>query len=122
VPHAGIAPYVSAMDVLAAPSQTTPRWKEQFGRMTIEAFAAGVPVVGSDSGEIPFVIADAGVVVPEADEAAWAAALGGLIESPAKRAELAARGLDRARALYSWPVVARRAVEFFDLLTDRAAR
>jgi glycosyltransferase involved in cell wall biosynthesis len=122
VPHAGVAPYVNAMDVLAAPSQTTRQWKEQFGRMLVEAFAAGVPVVGSDSGEIPYVIADAGLVAPEADEAAWAAALGGLIESPAKRAELAARGLDRAHALYSWPVVARRAVEFFDSLLDRAAR
>ena len=51
------------MDVMCAPSQTTPKWREQFGRMLIEAFASGVPVVGSDSGEIPFVIDEAGVLV-----------------------------------------------------------
>jgi glycosyltransferase involved in cell wall biosynthesis len=114
VPHAGVPAHLSAMDVLAAPSQTTRRWKEQLGRMLIEAFAAGVPVVGSDSGEIPFVIADAGVVLPEADEAAWAATLTELLESPAKRAELSARGLDRAHERFTWPVVARQHVEFFD--------
>ena len=38
---------LNAMDVLCAPSQTTPRWREQFGRMLIEAFASGVPVVAS---------------------------------------------------------------------------
>src|SRR5579883_2802563 len=67
VGHADVPKYLNAMDVLAAPSQSTPRWKEQFGRMLVEGFAAGVPVVGSDSGEIPYVIGDNGVVVPEAD-------------------------------------------------------
>jgi glycosyltransferase involved in cell wall biosynthesis len=114
VPHAGVPAHLSAMDVLAAPSQTTDRWKEQLGRMLIEGFAAGLPVVGSDSGEIPHVIADAGAVVPEADEAAWASTIAGLLESPARRADLAARGLARAHDRFAWPVVARRQVEFFE--------
>ena len=42
------------------PSRTLPNWKEQFGRVIIEAMACGVPVVGSDSGAIPDVIGDAG--------------------------------------------------------------
>ncbi len=112
--------YVNAMDVLAAPSQTTRRWREQFGRMLIEAFAAGVPVVGSDSGEIPYVIADAGLVVPEADEKAWVNTLSNLLDSPARRADLAGRGLARATR-FSWPVVGRRYVEFFDRLLDGPA-
>src|SRR5205823_5423875 len=56
VRHGEVPQYLNAMDVLVAPSQTTPQWREQFGRMLIEAFACGVPVVGSDSGEIPHVI------------------------------------------------------------------
>ena len=56
--------YLNAMDVLCAPSQTTPRWREQFGRMLIEAFASGVAVIASTSGEIPYVVADAGLLVP----------------------------------------------------------
>ena len=115
VRHADVPAYVNAMDVLAAPSQTARHWREQFGRMLIEAFAAGVPVVGSDSGEIPHVIADAGLVVPEADEDAWVRVLGGLLDSPARRAELAARGLERV-GRFSWSTVGRRTVEFFDRL------
>ena len=49
------------MDVLCAPSQTTARWREQFGRMLIEAFACGVAVIASTSGEIPHVVGDAGI-------------------------------------------------------------
>src|SRR5262249_19558919 len=108
--------HLCAMDVLAAPSQTIPRWREQLGRMLIEAMARGVPVAGSDSGEIPYVIADAGLVLPEADPAAWAAGLAALLESPGRRAELAERGLDRAHALFAWPVIARGHLEFFNEL------
>jgi glycosyltransferase involved in cell wall biosynthesis len=116
VPHARVPDYLNAMDVLAAPSQTTPRWREQFGRMLVEAFACGVPVLGSDSGEIPHVIGDAGVGVGEADRDGWVNALGRLIDSPAERAELSRRGRERAEAHFAWPVVARRHLAFFDEL------
>ena len=114
VPHDSVPEHLNAMDLLLAPSQTTAQWREQFGRMLIEAFACGVPVLASDSGEIPNVVADAGVIVGERDEAGWVRALAELLESPARRAELAARGRDRAHSLYSWPVVARRHLEFFN--------
>jgi glycosyltransferase involved in cell wall biosynthesis len=115
VRHADVPAYVNAMDVLAAPSQTAGHWREQFGRMLIEAFAAGVPVIGSDSGEIPNVIGDAGLVVPEADEDAWVEALGGLLANPARRAGFAARGLERV-GRFSWSSVGRKYIEFFDRL------
>ena len=118
VPHDGVPAHLAAMDLLAAPSQSTPQWCEQLGRMLIEAFACGVPVIGSDSGEIPFVLAGAGVVVGERDEAGWTKALGDLIESPARRAEVAAAGLERAHRRYAWPVVAAAHLAFFDRLRE----
>jgi glycosyltransferase involved in cell wall biosynthesis len=122
VRHAEVPRYLNAMDVLCAPSQTTPRWREQFGRMLVEAFACGVPVIGSDSGEIPHVVGDAGLVIGEANEVGWRAALNELLESPARRAELAARGLERARRRYAWPIVARQYLAFFEeLLGSRCA-
>jgi glycosyltransferase involved in cell wall biosynthesis len=118
VPHGQVPGYLNAMDVLAAPSLTTPRWREQFGRMLVEAMACGVPVMGSDSGEIPHVIGGAGVVVVEGDEDAWRDALNGLIGNAVRRAELSAAGLERARGEFALPVVARRHLDFFDALLE----
>jgi glycosyltransferase involved in cell wall biosynthesis len=119
VAHDEVPAYLNAMDVLCAPSQTTPRWREQFGRMLIEAMACGVPVLASRSGEIPHVVGDAGILLPEDDEGAWAAAVRRVITEPAVRRDLADRGLRRARLDFAWPVIARRHLEFFDGLVAR---
>jgi glycosyltransferase involved in cell wall biosynthesis len=116
VSHSEVPAYLNAMDVLCAPSQTTPLWREQFGRMLIEAMACGVPVLASCSGEIPFVVGEAGLLLPESDAGAWAEALARVIAVDATRRALADRGLIRARTEFAWPVVARRHLEFFDEL------
>ncbi len=79
VAHDDMPQYFRAMDVLVLPSLTTPRWKEQFGRVLLEALACGVPAVGSDSGYIPTLIerTGGGLVFREgeardlADKLAW---------------------------------------------------
>ncbi|HKY04074.1 MAG TPA: glycosyltransferase family 4 protein [Blastocatellia bacterium] len=118
VKHAEVPQYLNAMDVLCAPSQTTRRWREQLGRMLIEAFACGVAVICSRSGEIPNVVGDAGLVIGEKDEAEWAASIDRLIEDTALRSDLAGRGLEHARARYAWPVVARKHLDFFDEIIE----
>jgi glycosyltransferase involved in cell wall biosynthesis len=112
--HDEVAAYLNAGDVLCAPSQTTPHCSEQFGRMIIEAFAAGVTVVGSDSGEIPYVIGDAGIVLGEKDEADWVSTLDHLLSDRVLRSEFAAKGRNRAEEQFAWPVIARQHLEFFD--------
>jgi glycosyltransferase involved in cell wall biosynthesis len=84
--------YLGAMDLLLCPSQTTWSWKEQFGRMLIEAFACGVPVIASDSGEIPIVLGNAGWMVAEKDVEGWGAAIVELLERPGLREDLSRRG------------------------------
>jgi glycosyltransferase involved in cell wall biosynthesis len=122
VGHAEVAAHLNAMDVLCAPSRTTPRWREQFGRMLIEAFACGVPVIASNSGEIPFVVADAGILVDEADADGWRREIARAIDDDVLRGRLAARGRQRALDVYDWTVVARQHVEWFDTLTGHAER
>ncbi len=85
------------IDVLAVPSLTRPNWKEQFGRVLIEAMASGVPVIGSDSGAIPDVIDDAGLITPEGDIAALAEAICKLQQDQSLHKSLAERG--RARII-----------------------
>jgi phosphatidyl-myo-inositol dimannoside synthase len=121
VKHAEVPPYLNAMDMLACPSQTTPIWKEQFGRMQIEGFASGLPVIGSDSGEIPFVLQDTGTVVPEANVNAWTAALGNLIDNTALRQEMASRSRERALQDFAWPVIAKKHLDFFEEMLSKPA-
>ncbi|MEI7686709.1 MAG: glycosyltransferase family 4 protein [Planctomycetota bacterium] len=117
VVHDQVPAYLNAMTVMCAPSQTTANWKEQFGRMVVESFAAGVPFIGSDSGEIPFVVKESGVIVGEKDEQGWTKAIGDLIHSPERCRDFAAKGLERDRNEFAWPVVARQHLDLFERLT-----
>lgn len=116
IDHTHVPDWLNAMSVLAAPSQTTARWREQFGRMIVEALTCGVPVVASDSGEMPFVVGPAGVVVPEGDAEALAAALDRLAGDAASRTSLAACGLARVRETFGWPIVGGAHLRFFEEL------
>ena len=114
VPHDEVPDWLNAMSLLCAPSQTTTAWREQFGRMLIEAMGCGVPVLASDSGEMPFVVGDAGLIASERDASGWAAAIEQLAADVPMRCELSERGLARARSRFAWPTVARAHLDFFD--------
>lgn len=88
-------------DVLVLPSRSAPNWREQFGRALVEAMACAVPVIGSDSGEIPHVIGDAGLVFPEEDWRALADHLRALQRDPVRRASLGQIGRQRALSHFS---------------------
>ena len=118
VKHSEVPRYIGCMDMMVAPSQSAKNWREQFGRMLIEAFACGVPVIGSDSGEIPFVIGDAGKVVRESDVDGWTRAIEELLDKPELRADLRERGLARANN-YSVATIAQKYREFYRWLAER---
>jgi len=100
--------FMNALDVLVLPSHTTHRWKEQFGRVIIEAHACGLPVIGSSSGAIPEVVGDGGIVVPEGDPAQIAGAVRRLIDSPELCSRLGNAGLSAVKLYYTWQRVADR--------------
>jgi glycosyltransferase involved in cell wall biosynthesis len=93
------------LDVLVLPSRSTPTWREQFGRVIVEALWCGVPVVGSDSGEIPWLIGltGGGLTFPEGDREALAERLTRLREQPALRRRLAETGRVAVEELFSVP-------------------
>jgi glycosyltransferase involved in cell wall biosynthesis len=101
--HEDMAGAYSQLDVLVLPSHTTPTWKEQFGRVIVEALWCGVPVVGSDSGEIPWLIelTGGGLVFPEGDSDALRAQLQTLRDSPQLRERLARAGRASVERLFS---------------------
>jgi glycosyltransferase involved in cell wall biosynthesis len=100
--------YLGAMDILVLPSETRPNWKEQFGRVLIEAMACGTCVVGSDSGEIPTLIkaSGGGRVFPEANPGALADVLQQMISDDNRRKAFARVGGAWANNNISLPAVA----------------
>jgi glycosyltransferase involved in cell wall biosynthesis len=106
--------FLKSLDLLVLPSVTIlPLHREQFGRVLVEAMAAGVPVVGSSSGAIPEVIGDAGLVVPEGDPVALARAIDAVLADADLRQRLIERGRRRAAACFDWSVVATQTVDLF---------
>jgi glycosyltransferase involved in cell wall biosynthesis len=115
IPSAQMPAFYRQLDALVVPSRTRPNWKEQFGRVLVEAMACGVPVVGADSGEIPHVIGDAGLVFPEGDAGALRAHLARLLHEPAQRAALAERGRARVLAEYTQGRVAEETYRIYQI-------
>ncbi len=113
VPSLEVPNALRGFDVLVVPSLTRSNWKEQFGRVLVEAMACAVPVVGSDSGEIPNVIGDAGLVTPEGDAAALREALAQLLQNGELRATLARRGRERVLARYTHRHIAEQTAEVY---------
>jgi len=116
VPSGEMPRYLRQMDVLVLPSLTRPNWKEQFGRVLIEAMSCGVPVVGSASGEIPHVVGDAGLIFPEGDAGALRFLLARLLEDAPLRRELGAKGRARVLAHYTQAKVAEETVALYKRL------
>lgn len=124
VPHDAVPDYINVMDTLVLPSETTYEfktltsvgWKEQFGHVLIEAMACQVPVIGSDSGEIPYVIDNSGLVFPEGDYQALADRLSQLIQQPDKQQYLAQKGYERAMQRYTNKALATELLGFYQEL------
>jgi glycosyltransferase involved in cell wall biosynthesis len=113
IPSTAIPAFYRELDVLVLPSLTRPNWKEQFGRVLVEAMASGVPVIGSDSGAIPGVIGDAGLIVPEDDAHALRAALARLQTDFTFRAHLSMLGRERVLAHFTHAHIAAETVAVY---------
>ena len=70
LPAEAMPEFFQSIDILVVPSRTLPNWKEQFGRVIVEAEASGATAIGSNSGEIPEVIGDPNRIFQEADSEA----------------------------------------------------
>ena len=124
VPHDEVSRYINLMNVLVLPSETTYKfktltavgWKEQFGHVLIEAMACKVAVIGSDSGEIPHVIGDVGLVFPEGDATQLSMNLQQLMENSELRAYLARLGYEKAMKQYTNRALARELLDFYQTL------
>jgi glycosyltransferase involved in cell wall biosynthesis len=119
IPSAQMPAYYRQLDALVLPSRTRPNWKEQFGRTLVEAMACGVPVIGSDCGEIPNVIGEAGLIFPEGRIDTLRSYLTQLLHDPDLRADLARRGRERVLACYTQAEVATQTYQVYTQVCGR---
>jgi len=113
LPHETIPEVMNSLDLMVLPSHTTATWKEQFGQVLIEAMACGVPVVGSNSGAIPEVIGDCGLIFREGDARALAKAIMKLASDNALRRRLAAKGRQRVTENYTHQIIAAKTAQVY---------
>lgn len=115
IPPEEVPNYVNCMDTLVLPSRTTPDWVEFFGRVLIEGMACEVPVIGSDSGEIPQVINDAGLVFPEGDAEILAEKIRLLANDTSLYQSLQEKGVERVQN-FTWETIAERTYDVYKQL------
>jgi glycosyltransferase involved in cell wall biosynthesis len=99
VPHAEVPAWLMRMDVYVAASR-----HESFGVAVLEASACARPVVVSDAGGLPEVVADGetGLVVPVGDVPALAQALARLLGDAELRRRLGEAGRRHVQRHYGW--------------------
>jgi glycosyltransferase involved in cell wall biosynthesis len=104
-PQDAMARFAAAADVIAVPSIRDDAGNvDGLPNFALEALASATPVVATGAGGLPQAITDGenGLLVPERDAAALAAAIGRVIASPATARDLGARARSRVEREYSW--------------------
>lgn len=98
-----------------------PSFEETYGTVWGEAMAAGLPVVGWQAGNLPFLADDGrdGVLVPVGDVQALGRAINRLARDSALRARLGRAAYIRAAARPTWDETA---VRFFAIIDEVLAR
>jgi len=94
----------------AATVAVVPSVYEGFGLPAGEAMACAVPVVSTTGGALPEVLGDAGILVPPADAAALARAIGELLDNPPRAQELGQAGYRRVQQHFTWQKAAEKTV------------
>jgi glycosyltransferase involved in cell wall biosynthesis len=97
-----------------------PSLYEGFSLPAVEHMASGTPLVASNAGALPEVTGDAAVLVTPGEDEELAAVLRRLHDSPAERAALADRALNRVREQFAWSAVARATVERYRTAMEAA--
>jgi hypothetical protein len=110
---------IGNFDVLVLPSRSTPKWKEQFGHVLIEAMSMSIPVVGSSSGEIPNVIGRPDLVFQEEDTDGLTAILARMIQEPEWWQEVSQYCFNRVQEHYSHQHIAERLFNLWQGLTSK---
>lgn len=121
-PYNEIHKLYNLCDIFILPSKTTKKWEEQFGMVLVEAMACGKPAVSTESGSIPEVIQDAGLLCKPGSAESLAKKLKILINNENLRTELGAKARKLTLERYDCKKVAKRLAEIYQGLYHHSPR
>jgi len=101
---------LAAADVFLLPSRHEP-----FGIAVLEAWAAGIPVVASQAGQLSRLVRDQalGLSIGEDDPQLWSAATEAFLEQTSFRQAIVKRARSVALRIYSWDAVVTRLADIY---------
>jgi len=120
IPDEEMVRLLSSADICLDPNPSSPLNDVSTWIKVMEYMALGKPVVSFDLKETRISAADAAVYVPPNDEAAFARAIAGLMDDPARRAAMGAAGRARVNSDLSWHVTSRNLVTAYSRLFAHA--
>jgi glycosyltransferase involved in cell wall biosynthesis len=117
-----VARVLAASDVFVMPSIDLPGQSEGTPTAVIEAMAAGLPIVASDSGGLPGIVRDGenGVVFRQGSATELRAGILAVASDPSTRRRIGLRNVEEA-GRRSWPNVTRAVLEFYGRIGVRGA-
>ncbi len=84
------------------------------GFPAVNAMANGLPVIGTRCAGLPEHLGDAGTWVEMNDSEGLANAISDLLSNEVLRHNIAAKGRERAEALFSWDAIARKTLGSYE--------
>ena len=96
--HHEVGRYMAAADIVAVPSVSTEFWREQYGRVAVEAMACGALVMAARTGALPDLVGDGGLLFRESDVTELSQLLRSVLTEPQCFDDVRAKGAWRARS------------------------
>lgn len=106
VPYSQIHQLYQSANLFFLPSRTTATWEEQYGMALVEAMACGLPIIATQSGAIPEVVGNAGILVPEKNVDKMVKTICQILSHPDQIEEYSHLALARAASRYDTSKVA----------------
>jgi glycosyltransferase involved in cell wall biosynthesis len=110
-----IADAIAALDLLIIPSLN-----DGFNLVAVEAMASSKPIVATAVGGLPEVVGDAGILTGVGDISRMAEEAVKLLNSPALRMAMGAKGRKRAETLFDWGVCLQRTIDIYHQVAENA--